>query len=96
MKVAEAKRRYANAKRRALYWSGKPSFCPSARSNEKRSSKIWENYELAMNDCDSWENTLKALTGKDYPHFDPRREFAARFSQLLRNPRPIGLKGENE
>ena len=57
--LSEVKRRYANARRRARYWSGVPSFNPNLRSNECRSSEIDLKYELAMCDCKSWEQALE-------------------------------------
>lgn len=83
MTLAEAKRRYKNARRRARYWSGTPSFVPSARSNETRTSELCLKYELAMCDCKSWESTIENLTGKPVPRYDPRSAFAAKFSQLM-------------
>jgi hypothetical protein len=78
-----ARRRYANARRRARYWSGIPTFRPWMRSNETRSSRLWEKYELAMCDCKSWEAEIERLTGKPLPHYDPRKEFGAKFSLLM-------------
>lgn len=82
-KWLEAKRRYANARRRARFWSGIPSFCPWKRSRETRTSKLWEKYELAMCDCKSWEAEVHRMTGKKVKHYDPKADFAVRFTQLM-------------
>lgn len=80
--LLEAKRRYANARRRARFWSGTLTFNIHLRSKETRSSRLAEKYELAMCDCKSWEQTIGELTGKKLKHYDPRAEFAARWSKL--------------
>lgn len=80
--LLEAKRRYANAQRRARYWSGVPSFNPNLRSSECRTIELDLQYELAMCDCNSWEQTLKTLTGKRPGHYDPKRAFRNSFSKL--------------
>lgn len=81
--LLEAKRRYQNARRRARYWSGTPTFRPFIRSTETRSSRLNEKYELAMCDCKNWEQTIQEMTGKVVPHYDPKKQFAAKFSILL-------------
>jgi len=78
----EAKRRYSNARRRARYWSGTPSFSVTARSNECRTSELDLKYELAMCDCNSWEQTLEKMTGKSLEHYDPKQAFRRAFSKL--------------
>lgn len=81
--LSEARRRYANARRRARFWSGMPTFSPWKRSNETRSGRLDEKYELAMCDCDSWEGIIERLTGKRPKHYNPKAQFAAKFSQLI-------------
>lgn len=81
--LLEAKRRYANARRRARYWSGVPSFNPNLRSSECRTSELDLKYELAMCDCNSWEQTIETLTGKRPGHYDPKRAFRHSFSKLM-------------
>lgn len=80
--LLEARRRYANARRRARYWSGTLTFNIHLRSNETRSSQLAEKYELAMCDCKNWEYTISGLTGKTLKHYDPKAEFAARWAKL--------------
>lgn len=77
-------RRYRNAKRRALYWSGNPSF--AKRSVETRSSRLSEKYELAMCDCKNWEHDIERLTGHRPPHYDPKASFDRAWSRLSVNP----------
>ena len=88
MTLTEALRRYANAKRRALYWSGNPSFSVRARSNNIRSSTLDLKYELAMCDCDSWERTIETLTGERPKHYDPKAKFRANFAKMLSRRAP--------
>lgn len=83
MTLAEANRRYANARRRARYWSGTPNFNPALRSNECRTSELDLKYELAMCDCKNWEACIEGLTGKPMPHYDPKQAFRASFSKLM-------------
>jgi hypothetical protein len=75
-------RRFRNAQRRARYWSGVPTFATGTRSKCNRSSRLWEKYELAMNDQDSLAARIAEMGGsvrvKDY-----RREFQTRFQALM-------------
>lgn len=82
--LADAKRRYANARRRARFWSGNPSlsnFGPTGRN--LTTGRMDEKYELAMCDCDSWEQTIGRLTGKEVSHYDPKQAFRRRFAALM-------------
>ena len=79
----EARRRYANARRRARYWSGTPNFDRRVRSNKTRSSVLWEKYELAMCDCRNWEETIEELTGKKPKRYDPKQAFAHAFHKAV-------------
>lgn len=81
--LKEALRRYNNARRRARYWSGIPTFNYKKRSSETRSMRLSEKYELAMCDCNSWESEIEMLTGTRPDHYDPKKAFGARFIQLL-------------
>lgn len=80
--LAECRRRYANAKKRARFWSGTPSFGCNRSLNTKSSIQD-EKYELAMCDCDSWEKEIELHTGKRPPHYDPRRKFNAAFQKAM-------------
>lgn len=91
--LSEAKRRYANARRRARYWSGTLTFNIHLRSNETRSSRLNEKYELAMCDCKSWEHTIQELTGKQVKHYDPKAAFAASWSKLQFGKRTLPQHG---
>lgn len=79
--LKEALRRYKNAKRRARYWSSTPGY--SGRSQETRSSRLWEKYEIAMCDCRSWEKEIEWITGVVQPRYDPKMAFGRAFSSML-------------
>jgi len=79
--LEEATRRYKNAKRRALYYSSTPGF--SGRSQETRSSRLWEKYEIAMFDCRSWEKEIEWITGVVQEHYDPKMSFRRVFSKVM-------------
>lgn len=76
--IPSLKHRYRNAKRRALYWSGNPSYSAS-RTRETRSSRLCEKYEIAMSDCKNLEQLLERLTGASHPHYDPQQKFRNSF-----------------
>lgn len=80
--ISEVKRRYRNARQRARFWSGTLTFNIHLRSSETRRSRLCEKYELAMCDCQRWEDEIERLTGKRPRHYDPRAAFAARWSKL--------------
>lgn len=75
LSLEEIKRKYANARRRALYWSGNPSWSRSARSQETTTSTLDLKYDLAMYDCRSWEQALEIATGVKVPKYDPKNAF---------------------
>lgn len=82
MTLQELQRRYKNARARARYWSGTPSFLPN-RATETRSYVLDEKYELAMDDCLNLGACLEKMTGKPCPPYNPKAEFAARFIPAL-------------
>ena len=82
--LGEALQRYKNAKRRALYWSGTPSFSPY-RTKETQSSRLDEKYELAMCDCKNWEAEIERLTSKRPPHYDPKKKSYTIWSKIINN-----------
>ncbi|MEM8519457.1 hypothetical protein [Janthinobacterium sp. CAN_S7] len=69
--VVALKKRLANARRRASYWSGRPSFTfghsmsrvASERLNARGSNHEME-YESAMDDVGSLAEQIAVLTGK--------------------------------
>lgn len=78
------RRRYGNARRRARFWSGRPSLSgrgPTGRN--LTTGRMDEKYELAMCDCQAWEVELSELTGRAVEHYDPRAAFRARFYRLM-------------
>ncbi len=75
---------YQNAKRRARYWSGNPSYS-SRVTRETRSSRLSEKYELAMCDCKNWEFEIHRITGKRPKHYDPKAEFNRRWYEVMRS-----------
>jgi hypothetical protein len=83
--LPELRRNLKNAKRRALFWSGRPSYS-SRTPRSPTSSKLWEKYELAMCDIKSLCGLIEDITGKPEPSYDPKREFQKQFSTLLTTP----------
>jgi acyl carrier protein len=81
---ADAKRRYANARKRARFWSGNPSWSNFGPTGKNLTTcRMDEKYELAMYDCHSWEDRIGQLTGKELKHYDPKQEFRSRFARMM-------------
>lgn len=83
-KLLEATRRYKNARRRALYWSGTPCFSRAARSQECRSYILDEKYSLAICDCKTWERIIGNLTGKPVKPYNPKHRFSEKMPAMLK------------
>lgn len=81
-RAAMLKRRLKNARMRALYWSGNPSFA-GARFSVRKNRNGAEGYELAMCDVRSLCDSIEELTGKRPKQSDPRGAFGRRFSALM-------------
>ena len=93
--LLEAFRRYANARRRARYWSGTPNFNRQLRSNECSSSRLDEKYSLAMHDCTSWEMEIEKLTGRRPEHYDPKAKFDKAFLRAMASNVELSRAGAN-
>lgn len=80
----ELKRRLANARKRALYWSGNASFTGSRYSVKKHTTgSASGSYELAICDIKSLAGLLEDATGKKFKQSDPRREFQQRYAKAM-------------
>ena len=83
--IAFVKRRLRSAKRRAMYWSGNPSFNPHARAVDKhRESEFC--YEMALNDVHSIGCILARLENRPAPQrrdYDPKRDFGHKFVKMM-------------
>lgn len=71
------KRKLKNAKRRAVYWSGRPSFLGFGfrPGKGRRHEDDTIEYEMAMSDIDSLANRIEKLTGKRPVTRDPKRDY---------------------
>ena len=82
--AADLSRCLRNAKRRALYWSGIPSFIQGASfapgTHGRRDSPDLE-YELALADVDALQSKLTEIDGVCREQFDPRADFRRRWSE---------------
>lgn len=75
-----------NARSRALYWSGNPTFTgkrfdPNARRRVCGGHD--EQYELAMCDIDSLCSELEKLTGRKWKRSDTKQAFQHRFLDAM-------------
>ena len=89
MTLQEARRRRRNACKRALYWSGNPSFaCRRYRPSATRRNASLQ-YELAMADCASLALIIVELGGRRPSTYDPRAAWSAAFNRM-QNARKVG------
>ena len=83
--IRDLKRRLKNARRRARYWSGNPSFRGFGfRPNSARAVTQGHaiEYETALSDIDVLCEALEELTGRSFKRSDPRAEFLDRFASF--------------
>jgi hypothetical protein len=80
---ARLKKRLKNAKTRALYWSGNPSFAQNRYVPSRVRRHASEQYELALCDIESLCEAIFQHTGKRPEPYDPKASFAATFSVIL-------------
>lgn len=81
----EILRRLKNAKRRAMYWSGIPTFNERARALDPRRQHE-EKYFMALDDVHSLSIDFARLHGLPDPErraYDPKRDFSTRFCKLM-------------
>lgn len=81
--IIRLRRALKNARVRALFWSGNPSFTGKRFKPHASRKGHDEQYELAMCDIDSLAARLEELTGHKVKRSDPRAEFRERFSKLM-------------
>ncbi len=80
--VSRLKRKLRNARMRALYWSGNPTFT-GHRFSVKKNRNGWEGYELAMCDVRGLCDQIEELTGVRPKQSDPKRAFGQRFLGIM-------------
>lgn len=77
----DLRRRLSNARARALFWSGNPSFTEKRFNPKSRNAS--ERYELALCDIDSLATLLEEITGKRVKRSNPRYDFQNKFLKLM-------------
>jgi hypothetical protein len=82
MKINNLKRRLHNAKSRALYWSGNPSYSGRRYNPRNRSRSADLEYEIALTDVRSLIGLLEQLTGRNRRYTEPRAKLVAMFSAI--------------
>lgn len=82
--LPQLKRRLANARMRAVYWSGRPSFTDKSYSTSKlRGFKDQDvEYEIAISDITSLADRIFKITGKKPRVTDPREKARQAFARL--------------
>lgn len=83
--IKDIRKRLTLAKRRAVYWSGRPDptgfgFKPNSK---RRDSDADMQYELAMADVESLQRSLEQATGKKQKPYDPQKEYKDQYSAFL-------------
>jgi hypothetical protein len=79
--LARLRRKLRNAKHRARYWSGLPSFTGFGFSPRNRNRDHDAEYEVAIADIDSLRRRIRDITGVEPKAYDPRADFHARFAK---------------
>ena len=84
--LARLKRRLANARKRAAFWSGRPSstaksFKPTSYRSRLEGADM--EYEIAMTDMESLATAIAKLTGKKPVVTDYKREFNDRYFKTI-------------
>ena len=77
----DLRRRLKNARSRAIFWSGRPSF--NGRGFVGNSGRGDDQYQLAMEDVRRLCTAIERLTGRRPKQSDPKGEFRADFSKLI-------------
>ena len=87
--VREARRRYHNARSRALYWSGAPTFTGHRYlpGHVRGKATADEQYEVAICDCRAWEAEIGRLTGRRLKPYDPKALVRERWCKVNRSLR---------
>ena len=80
-----------NARSRALYWSGNPTFTGKRFNPNAKVRRVCgghdEQYELALCDIDSLTDELEKLTGKKWKKTDTKVAFQQRFLAAMAKAR---------
>lgn len=76
-----------NARRRAVYWSGRPSFCgfgfrPGVRSRASSGHPDLQ-YEICLDDIGALCDEIERLTGRRPKETNPRQEYRKRMAGFL-------------
>ena len=88
--LATLKKRLNAARKRAAYWSGRPSgrgFGFSSRA--AHSGQQDEEYETAMTDCDALADAIAEITGKRPTVTDYREDFRNAFAEAMSTPKTV-------
>ena len=81
--IAFARRRHRAARRRALYWSGNITLTGRRyRPSRHACGSADIQYEMAIDDCRSWEAEIARLTGRPPKPYDPHRLLDRRWARL--------------
>jgi hypothetical protein len=92
----DLKRRLKNARNRALYWSGNPSFTGKRYNPSNSRSDDSLQYELAMCDIKSLTSLIEDITGKRPKQSDPKDAFRKRYHALMMSLPPAGSKNQDK
>lgn len=80
-RLADLKRRLKNARRRAVYWSGRPSFSGFGYSPSNSDHDI--QYEAAIDDVNSLCDDIEEMTGTRPKATDPKQKYLDAFSDAM-------------
>ena len=79
--IGYIRRKLKLAKRRLVYWSGRPSFCGFGYSPGSHPDPDGQ-YENAWADCQSWADLIEKATGKRPVVRDVKEEFREAFCRI--------------
>ena len=86
-KLSGLRRRLRNARARAAYWSGRPSFTGAGYTPSRTHRSADHEYELAMCDIASLCKAIEALTGVQPKIVDTRQVWKEAAAKLMRGVR---------
>ena len=82
-RLSSLRRKLKNAKTRALYWSGNPSFAQNRFSPSRVRHSASEGYEFAMCDIHSLRQAIFEISGVWPKDYDPKAAFRKAFSKVI-------------
>lgn len=85
-RLADLKRLLKNARRRAVYWSGRPSFTGFGYSPGNAAHEI--EYEAAIDDITALCDAIEELTGRRPKATDPKQAYRDAFSEAFTKAAP--------